>query len=219
MQEIPAPSASPLGPWMQIEIATPTGAFRFPPVAYGWGSVKVSVVSKARNEKQKAAGRAKAKTKKTGPEPLELSIELKFARRVWDDADGFPGVQKMLNAIDPNGDAGGGPFDFSYGDFTRRGGKSIDVDEVGAVDWQGELGTVSIKAKEWVAEPPKTGTKDPNKSSELEPGDTYFNARGALPEGETVTIARKGIAGAFGTVARKIAERGFDGPNKPTAAP
>lgn len=219
MQEIPAPSASPLGPWMQIEIATPTGAFRFPPVAYGWGAVDVSVVSKAQRVRSKASGRSKAKSKTNGAEPLEVSIELKFTRRVWEDADGFPGVQKMLNAIDPNADAGGGPFDFSYADFTRRNGKSIEIDEIGKVQWRGDEGTVSIKAKQWVAEPPKTGTKDPNKSSELEPGDTYFNARGALPEGETVTIARKGITGAFGTVARKIAERGFDGPNKPTAAP
>lgn len=201
-------------PWESVTVATPSGTFTFPPTK-DRGAVRVTVVSKSRKDNQKAAGRGKSKTKKSGPEPIDVTIELTFFSWQWHDADG---AQDFLNAIDPNApEASGGPFDFQYPDFNRRGGKSIDVDEVGAVQWKGQIGTCTVKAHEWVPEPTKDesaqGTKTPDKASEYQPGDELFNDLGTGPSG--ATIARKGVAQAV----RKIAQRGFDGTSQPTAAP
>lgn len=212
MQFVPGPGSHD-SPWESVSVATPSGTWTFPHDK-SYGSIKVSVTSKARNDKQKAAGRAKAKTKKSGPEPLEVSMVLTFFSHQWDDIDG---AQAFLAAIDPNApEAAGGPFDMVYPDFNRRGGKSIDVDEVGAVEWHGQIGTCTVKAKEWVPEPEKDaaqGTTTPEKSAEYQPGDELFNDLGTGSTG--VTIARKGVAMA----ARRIAQRGFDGTAQPTAKP
>jgi hypothetical protein len=215
MQFVPGPGTHD-SPWESVTIATPSGTFTFPP-ARDRGAVRVSVTSKARKDNQKAAGRGKAKTKKSGPEPLDVTIELTFFSWQWFDADG---AQDFLNVVDPNSETGGGPFDFQYPDFNRRGGKSIDIDEVGPVQWKGQIGTCTVKAHEWVPEPPKDaqGTKTPEKSAEYQPGDDLIGGAAAAG-GDTgangALIARGGVAQAV----RKIAARGFDGPTTPGAKP
>jgi len=238
-----APTIEPSGPWVQFIVATPDGTFEWPPEPYYWGSAVVKVKSKAAKDNQKAAGRGKAKTKKSGPAPLEISVEMTFLRKNFAEPHGACAV---LNALDPNNDNGsGGPFDFMSADFNRRGGKSIDVDDVGEVVWRGHIGTCTITAKEWVPEPPKEaaqGTKTPDKSTEHTPGDEQ---EATVPQDGTTTIARRGLAqfaaGAAikfdhaantaegrvdntpidkdGVIVRRIAARGFDGPEKPKAAP
>lgn len=224
MQSVAAPSIDGSGAWGSIVIATPAGTFVWPPEPRGWGNVRVKVESAAGKDNQKAAGRAKAKTKKSGPEPLKVTIECTFVRAVWADPRG---PQAMANAVDPNNDSGkSGPFDFQYADFNRRGGKSIDVDSVSAVEWRGNIGTFTINAKEWVPDPPpekKQGTTTPDKSTEYQPG-----AEGATGITEPTTpIARVGIAGIAQNLlanvktknAEIVAARGFDGDENPTAAP
>lgn len=213
MQIVPGPGAHD-SPWESVSVATPSGTWTFPKDRT-YGAIKVSVTSKARNDNQKAAGRGKAKTKKSGPEPLELTLSLKFFSYQWDDVDG---AQFFLAALDPNApEAEGGPFDLQHPDFNRRGGKSVTIEEIGPVEWQGQLGTCTVKAKEWVPEPVKDdaaqGTKTPEKSAEYQPGDELVQAPGESSTG--VTIARKGVAQAV----RKIAQRGFDGTSQPTAKP
>lgn len=222
MQSVAAPSLDGSGTWSQITIATPAGTFTWPPEPKGWGNVRVKVESAAAKDNQKAAGRAKTKTKKSGPEPLKVTISMTWIRSVWSDPRG---PQALLNAVDPNNDSGkSGPFDFQAADFNRRGGKSIDIDNVGEVEWRGNIGTCTITAKEWVPEPPKEktqGTKTPDKSTELVPGtEDVF----ATPK---VHVLRSGIAGIAATLsvqvtqkqAEQIAKRGFDGDETPTAAP
>jgi hypothetical protein len=224
VQIVAAPSIEPFGPWVECVIATPDGTFQWPPERYGWGSVVVKCKSPAAKDDQKAAGRRKAKTKKSGPQPIPVTMNFTFPRSAW---EGAQGMGALLAAIDPNNPNGaGGPFDFQAADFTRRGGKSVDIDEVGEVEWKGHLGTCTVTGKEWVPEPPKEAkaqnTKTPDKATEYVPGDesTRTNA--------DVRIARKGIAAQFATAAeaavfdvtaRPVAERGFDGPETPTAAP
>ncbi|MBK9263059.1 MAG: hypothetical protein IPM54_25055 [Polyangiaceae bacterium] len=227
---IDAPSIAPSGPWVQFIVATPDGTFEWPPEPYGWGAALVKVKSKSAKDNQKAAGRGKAKTKKSGPQPLEVTIEMTFTRARFSEP---LGACAILNALDPNNPNGnGGPFDFMSADFNRRLGKSIDVDEVGEVVWQGHKGTCTITAKEWVPEPPKEaeqGTATPTKSTEHTPGDE--NA--AVPQEGTKTIARGGLTidpalSAAARAAQKsvtltrvksVAARGFDGPEKPTVKP
>lgn len=223
MQIVAAPSVAPRGPWVQFVVATPDGTFQWPFEEYGWGSAAVKVKSSAAKDNQKAAGRAKAKTKKSGPQPLDVTIEMTFLRSRW---EGEHGVCAILNALDPNNDSGkSGPFDFQSADFNRRGGKSIDIDSIGEVVWRGNIGTCTINAKEWVPEPPKEskGTTTPDKSTEYQPG-----AEGSTGLKEsTVPIARVGIAALFqkaaGNVQTKYAEsvaaRGFDGDEAPNASP
>ena len=228
MISVDAPEYEPIGPWVQYTIATPDGTFVWPPEAYGWGSALVKVKSKAAKDDQKAAGRGKAKTKKSGPAPLEVTVEMQFVRAVWSDPRG---PQAILNAIDPNNPNGnGGPFDFVAADFSRRGGKSIDVDEISEVVWRGHLGSCTFTAKEWVQEAPaekKQGTTTPNKSTEHTPGDEEGIGAGTvtIPRGDNVAEGRVNNTEqstrneATGTVARAIASRGFDGPDLPKAVP
>jgi hypothetical protein len=225
------PLIEPSGPWVQFVVATPDGTFMWPPEPYYWGSAVVKVKSKAAKDNQKAAGRGKAKTKKSGPAPLEVSIEMTFLRKNFSEP---LGACFILNALDPNNENGnGGPFDFASSDFIRRGGKSIDVDEVGEIAWRGHIGTCTITAKEWVPEPPKEatqGTKTPEKSTESTPGDETpgvpFEPETALGRGllnsiaaETAIAAPARIGKTTVTHVRPVAIRGFDGPEKPKAAP
>lgn len=230
MQDVAAPSGNyPVGTWVSFTVATPSGTFTWPPEPYGWGSAVVKVRSGSSKQSQKAAGRSKAKTKKNGPDSLKLTIEMIFVRARW---EGARGAGAVLAALDPNNENGaGGPFDLVAADFTRRGGKSIDITSIGEVAWRGHIGTCTIEAEEWVPEPPKAedgqGTKDPEKSEEYVPdadaGDIGNNS---------TLIARTGLAAAFtaqanvvavnaqqNVVVQRIAKRGFDGPNKPTSKP
>lgn len=222
---IDAPPFEPEGPWVQFIIATKAGTFYWPPEAYGWGAATVEVVSKAAKDNQKAAGRGKTKTKKSGPAPLEVTINMIFIRANFNDPRGAGAI---LNAIDPNNDeGGGGPFDFQSADFTRRKGKSIDIDEVGPIVWTGHKGTCQIKAKEWVPEPPpekKQGTTTPEKSTEATPGEGEA-ATTLIPRGDNVLEGRINNTEAStrneatGVIAQVVAKRGFDGPEAPKAAP
>ncbi len=230
MQIVEAPSIEPIGPWVECIIATPDGVFQWPPEPYGWGSVVVKCKSPAAKDDQRAAGRKKAKTKKSGPQPIPVTLEFTWVRSRW---EGSNGMGALLAAIDPNNPNGnGGPFDFQAADFNRRGGKSIDVDEVGEVSYKGHIGTCNVSAKEWVPEPPKEttaqNTATPNKATELVPGDELGFVGGAAAASSETTILQRGIGGIAEnlaaqarreTVARIVAERGFDGPEKPSAAP
>jgi hypothetical protein len=226
---VDAPSFAPSGPWVQIIAATPDGTFEWPPKAYGWGSVLVKVKSKAAKDNQKAAGRGKAKTKKSGPAPLDVTLEFTFLRANFSDPRG---ACALLNALDPNNPNGeGGPFDFMAADFNRRLGKSIDVDDVGEIVWRGHIGTCTVTAKEWVPEPPKdaTGTKTPGKSTEHTPGDEDPSVKGEgtviIPRGDNVLEGRLDNTEAStrnqstGVIARTVAARGFDGPEAPKVGP
>jgi len=201
-------------------MATPTGTVVFP-ISQEYGAVKVSVTSTSRTQGQKAAGRGKAKTKKSGPEPLRVTIVLTFFSHQWDDIDG---AQNFLNAIDPNDPQnGGGPFDMRYPDFNRRGGKSVDIKSIGPVEWRGQIGTCTVEAEEWVPEPPKTntgqGTTTPDKAAEAVPGD---GANGREVGTNGALIARKGIAASATAISqpvRQAAYRGFDGPTRPGSKP
>lgn len=241
---IDPPSIAPSGPWVQFIVATPDGTFEWPPEPYYWGAAVVKVKSKAAKDNQKAAGRGKVKTKKSGPSPLEVTIEMTFTRARFSQPRGACAI---LNALDPNNPNGnGGPFDFMSADFNRRRGKSIDIDEVGEVVWRGHAGSCTITAKEWVPEPPKEatqGTTTPAKAAEYVPSEEQ---EAAAPEG-TAKVARRGLAQFAATAAirynrsgavveqrvdgspvdidqgnvvvKKIAVRGFDGPEKPKATP
>jgi hypothetical protein len=225
---IDPPSDVPSGPWVQFIIATPNGTFEWPPESYGWGSAVVKVKSKAAKDNQKAAGRSKAKTKKSGPAPLEVTIEMTFVRAKWNDPRGACAI---LNALDPNNPEGeGGPFDFMSADFNRRLGKSIDIDEVGEVVWRGDIGTCTITAKEWVPDPPKEnkqGTTAPDKSTEHSPGDengtgqtTTILARGGIVlDGRIDNTETQSRDLASGLVVKTVAIRGFDGPEAPKVGP
>jgi len=238
---VDAPSIEPSGPWVQFIIATPDGTFEWPPELYGWGAAVVGVESGAAKDNQKAAGRGKAKTKKSGPAPLKVTIEMTFIRANFSAPKGACAI---LNAIDPNNPNGeGGPFDFMSADFNRRLGKSIDVDKVGKIVWRGHIGTCTIDATEWVPEPAKEttqGTKTPIVSTQHSPGDEQ---EAQAPQEGTTKILRKVsvkeiqkiVSGPSqnvlegrvdgnptdrdGVVVRKIAARGFDGPEKPKATP
>jgi hypothetical protein len=227
MQIVAAPNIEPFGPWVEAIIATPDGTFQWPPERYGWGAVVVKCKSPAAKDEQKAAGRRKAKTKKSGPQPIPVTMTFTFTRTSW---EGEQGMGALLAAIDPNNPNGaGGPFDFQAADFSRRGGKSIDIDEVGEVDWKGHYGTCTVTAKEWVPEPPKEviaqNTETPSKSTEYVPGT---EGEALVASNARVTLARSGIGDVAEnlaaqarreTVVRIVAERGFDGPETPTAAP
>ena len=218
------PPIEPVGPWVQFTIATPEGTFQWPPEPYGWGSALVEVSSKARKDNQKAAGRGKATTKKSGPEPLKVKIKMQFIRANFSDPRGACAI---LNAIDPNNDnGGGGPFDFGSADFNRRNGKSIDIDSVGPVVWRGHIGSCDIDAEEWVPAPPKEAgqvTKSPDKSEELaagEGGATTIISRGDnVLEGRVDGTTQSTRNEATGTVVRTVAARGFDGTEAPKVAP
>ena len=224
----PPPFSEPSGPWVQFIIATPDGTFEWPPEPYGWGSALVEVSSKARKDSQKAAGRGKAKTKKSGPEPLKVKIKLEFVRSKFRDPRG---VCALLNALDPNNPNGeGGPFDFMSADFNRRLGKSIDIDSIGPIAWRGHIGSCEIDAEEWVPEPPKDakqGTKTPGKSTEHTPGDeanagtgTIIISRGDnVAEGTASNSEQSTRNEAAGVVVKQVAARGFDGAEAPKAAP
>lgn len=132
------------------------GDYVLPPDAT-LGSITVEAESGHKHDKKKSAGKNKSKTTKQGKEDVKIKIHCEFVAAGWEDGPGGAGWDTILTALDPNGDATGGPFAFSHPDTNRRGVKSIMIDKIGKVVWKGHHGSVEIECGEWT-EPTKATT-------------------------------------------------------------
>ncbi len=182
--------------WASFEIGTGKRTFIHPAVP-GEGSSNVKPTSGQTIDQAKAAGRDKAKTKLAGRKAIPVAIELIFSARCY---DAVGGTRELLEAIHPDGQESGGPFETRAADINWRGVTATVIEEVGPITWRGELGSVSIKAIQWVPEPPKnaTGTKTPTKAAPYAGFGTSAYAEGKCTDDggkTTITVWRKGIKG------------------------
>ena len=131
------------------------GDFVLPPDMRS-GSITVEADSGGKHDKKKSAGKNKSKTTKQGKEDVKFKIHCEFTTTAWEDGPWGPGWDTILEFIDPNGTATGGPFAFSPPDTNRRGVKSVMVDKIGKLEWKGHHGKIEIDCTEWTA--PTTAT-------------------------------------------------------------
>jgi hypothetical protein len=155
------------------------------------GTVVIEAESGGKKDKKKAAGANKSKTTKQGKEDVKIKIKCEFTAEGWEDGEGGAGWDTILAAIDPNGDATGGPFAFSHPDTDRRGVKSIMVDKIGKVEWKGHHGSVEIDCSEWTdPATANTGgaTKTPDKDAATPKNtqSTGSGGGGGVPKGQVV---------------------------------
>lgn len=186
--QIPADRGSPSpgdpgGTWLWH--ACVMGSFFLPPDPND-GSVVVEADSTAKKDKKKGAGKNKSKSTKQGKEDVKIKIKCEFTSLSWGDGDTYgKGWESILAELDPNHpEGGGGPYAFSHPDTNRRGVKSVMVDKIGKVTWQGRKCTVEIDCTEWTEpdKPSGNGTSTPKKTdpskwhSHSNPGDVPFQA-------------------------------------------
>lgn len=158
------------------------------------GSVQVECTSKQAIDQKKASGKKKGKSTQQGPDHSPVIIALEGDYKMWE------ATETMLESIDPNSAATGGPYAFSHPDASRRSIKWIMIEEIGPLKWQGNKFTITIKAVEW--EEPKVvavggASKTPTKPKDWHnaPMNTHNRADGSVlvnnPDGSaTVTKAK-----------------------------
>lgn len=129
------------------------------------GSVQVDCTSKQTIDQKKATGKKKGKSTQQGPDHSPVNIALEGDYKMWE------ATEAMLESIDPNSAATGGPYAFSHPDASRRGIKWIMIEEIGPVKWQGLKFTVTIKAAEW--EEPKVVAKGGATKTPTKPKDWH----------------------------------------------
>lgn len=178
----PSP-ADPGGTWLWHSCVL--GSFILP-VDPTDGSLVVEAESTSKKDKKKGAGKSKSKQTKQGKEDVKIKIKCEFTTRTWGDGEPHgKGWESVLAELDPNHpEGGGGPYTFSHPDTNRRGVKSVMVDKIGKVTWQGYKATVEIDCTEWTPPDNPTGNGsttpgklDPSKwTAKKNPGDVPFQA-------------------------------------------
>ena len=184
--------------WAGVELATKKRTFVHPALP-GQGGSTVEARSSQTIDQAKAAGRDKATTKLAGLKPIPVTMNLTFTAKCFDAAGG---VREMLEAIQPDGEEGGGPFEVKAADVNWRRVKAVTIEELGSIKWRGEFGTVDIKSIQWVpkgeAGKGASGTKTPDSAAQYRGPDPFNVAEGRVSDDggkTTVLVARKGIKG------------------------
>jgi len=181
----PSPRTSPES-WAPIEIATKKRTFTHPGLD-GEGSCVVKAKSSQTIDQAKAVGRDKAKTKLAGRKPIPVDVELIFSARCY---DAIGGTKEMLEQIQPDGDENGGPFEVRAADVNWRGVTACVVEEVGPIEWKGELGRCVVKMVQWVPDTTGNGTKTPKNAAPYQGREPFPVAEGKCSDdnGKTTQV-------------------------------
>lgn len=135
-------------------------ASRSPHLNKAWGQVKLgsytlgdgvnvtavvpggSSPSEVKTDNKGKAGASGAKVTKQGLEQRKGDILVSFLRPAWDNGN----LEATIDAIDPAGPNGGGPFPFEYPGLGPGAPKSVLIKSVSRPpEWDGERGTIRIK--------------------------------------------------------------------------
>lgn len=213
----PSPAKDP-GLWMRVGLG---------PHVLGGGKGKGVATVKAKSsqklDEKEAGGKHKTKTTQKGIETSPVEIAYEGPEEVW------PEVEAILEAIDPNGPAYGGPFTIDHPDTHRRRISFVMVREIGEVAWMpgGRAFKVAISCREWNPDKEQTrgtATKTPEKA-------LTWNMLDGVDEGgrepeigrNGALVAKKGIAAAFAPYAVPFrvvpAAESYIAPDAPNAEP
>lgn len=115
--------------------------------APGLGRAWVTCDSMVKTDSKTKKGKNSATVTTTGKEQSKVQIKLQFFAAEWEAKQGA--IEANLDAIDPNGPNGGGPFPFSYPGLGPGAPKYIKITKVSRPPtWNGTLGEVTVDALE-----------------------------------------------------------------------